>query len=253
MTPTQEHRYYDVGVHRVHARVWNANGDLPVVVMVHGLVVSSRYWVRMARELATTHKVIVVDLPGHGHSSKPRPYLDTRELGATLGSFLEAANLQAVTVVANSYGCPVTIEAALRDDSRMTRLVLIGPTMDSAGRGSPDMLLRFLRSVWREPLWAIGTTVLDAFQCGLRRGLREGVDMCSYRIHERLPLVGTPLHVVRGEYDFVAPATWLQGLADEVGAGPVVTVANAAHEPHAKCPAELADLVRAFSAEGSER
>jgi len=53
---------------RMHARVSGSPGDGPVVVLVHGLVVSARYMIPAMKLLALLHRVYAPDLPGSGKS-----------------------------------------------------------------------------------------------------------------------------------------------------------------------------------------
>jgi pimeloyl-ACP methyl ester carboxylesterase len=55
----------------MHARVGGDPGSRPPVVLIHGLVISSRYMVPTAAELAPLVRVYAVDLPGYGDSVKP--------------------------------------------------------------------------------------------------------------------------------------------------------------------------------------
>jgi pimeloyl-ACP methyl ester carboxylesterase len=62
----------------MHART-NARpplGDLPAVVLVHGMVVSSRYMAPLASHLAPYARVHAIDLPGYGMSHKPESILN---------------------------------------------------------------------------------------------------------------------------------------------------------------------------------
>ena len=43
----------------------------PIVILVHGMVISSRYMVPTAERLAPFANVYAVDLPGYGKSYKP--------------------------------------------------------------------------------------------------------------------------------------------------------------------------------------
>lgn len=241
-----ETRFLEIDAKPIFVRTWNEGTDLPVVVMVHGLVVSSRYMVRLGDALSDHYKVFAPDLPGHGYSHMPKPYLTTAELGDALNAVMAALDLHDVTVVANSYGGPIVTEAAVADSSRLSSLVLIGPATDEVVQSRWPMVGRFVRSLWREPLWALWATILDIGQCGVWRGLHEGTEMVTHRIHQRLPLVDVPVHFIRGEHDHVAPQAWLQSLSDRVGGGPVTVIRRAAHEPQAKQPTAVAAVIRAF-------
>jgi pimeloyl-ACP methyl ester carboxylesterase len=45
--------------------------EISTVLLVHGLVISSRYMMPIARQLAPWGRVYAVDLPGYGESEKP--------------------------------------------------------------------------------------------------------------------------------------------------------------------------------------
>ena len=59
----------------MHARLCVNSGleSCPAVVLVHGLVVSSRYMLPVAEQLAPYYRVYAPDLPGFGKSAKPPP------------------------------------------------------------------------------------------------------------------------------------------------------------------------------------
>src|SRR5215204_3113101 len=55
-----------------HQVVYRIAGSGPPVVLVHGMVNSSRHWRAVAMRLAARHTVIAPDLVGHGDSATPR-------------------------------------------------------------------------------------------------------------------------------------------------------------------------------------
>lgn len=245
-------KYYNVGPHRLAVRQWNGEGDLPPIVLVHGLVVSSRYFQRLGAELARQgHPVFAPDLPGHGYSTKPRPYLDTAGLGESLADFIAVAELRGVTLVGHSYGCSIVAEGSTRlDDTAVDRLVFLDPVSCSPHRGFTQLVIQFLSTVWREPPWTWAMAVLDLAQCGLRRSLKEAAELCSYPLEERLASLTKPTHFARGEGDSVAPEHWMEALNRETGGLGLITIADTSHEPHASSPREVARLLSRLSTEG---
>ena len=63
-----------------HQVVYRTVGSGPPVVLVHGMVNSSRHWQEVAMRLAEHYTVIAPDLIGHGDSATPR---GDYSLGAT--------------------------------------------------------------------------------------------------------------------------------------------------------------------------
>ncbi|MDH0301679.1 MULTISPECIES: alpha/beta fold hydrolase [unclassified Pseudomonas] len=80
------------------------------------------------------HRVIVPDLPGYGASDKPdSAYTLDFFVDALLG-LLDALGIQRCALVGNSLGGAIAIAIALRQPTRVTRLVLMAPggLMDKA-------------------------------------------------------------------------------------------------------------------------
>src|SRR5213082_3390401 len=55
-----------------HRVIYRIAGSGPPVVLIHGMVNSSRHWEEVALRLAADHTVIAPDLIGHGDSATPR-------------------------------------------------------------------------------------------------------------------------------------------------------------------------------------
>src|SRR3712207_4254294 len=120
----------------LHARVPvdPAPAGSPVVVLVHGLGVSSRYMAPTARRLAPSYRVYAPDLPGFGRSAKPPQILTIEELTDALAGWMEAVGIDRAALLGNSLGCQIIVDFALRYPERITRAVLVGPTMDRGAR-----------------------------------------------------------------------------------------------------------------------
>ena len=109
-------RWITAGGVRMFARVGTRRPRCPApsVVMVHGLVISSLYMVPSARLLAEDYPVLAPDLPGFGRSGKPDRVLDVPELADALAAWMEAVGLASAALVANSLGCQVVADLAVR-------------------------------------------------------------------------------------------------------------------------------------------
>jgi len=225
----------------MHAKVL---GEGPAVVLLHGYGVSGTYMLPLARELATSHRVLVPELPGQG-KSEPRPGLrSVSELAGAFAAWLEAAKLERPAVVANSLGCQVVTELAVREPARLGPLVLVGPTVDPARRRGRHQLFAALRDSAREPLQLVAIAAADDVAVGLRRLVATARAALDDRIEERLPLVGQPTVVVRGGADeFVSPE-WAQQVASLLPDGRLVVVPGEPHAVHFTRPAAVAGIVR---------
>ncbi len=98
---------------RIHARVGRANGGgKPALVLVPGLVVSSRNVAPTGRLLQEAFSVYALDLPGFGKSDKPAKVLTVPQLAAALLAWMDDAGLPDAHLFGNSFGCQVIVEAA---------------------------------------------------------------------------------------------------------------------------------------------
>lgn len=104
--------------------------DPALVVLLHGLGVSSRYFRPLAERLAEDRLVLALDLPGTGLSERPDHTLDITEPSEVLDGWLRTLGLGRVTLVGHSFGCQVAAHVAVGRPQRVERLVLIAPYRD---------------------------------------------------------------------------------------------------------------------------
>lgn len=253
-TGKPESRWVPVDGWRMHVRVSEnppTRGG-PVVVLVHGLIVSGRYMQPTLQHLAPSCRVYAPDLPGFGRSDKPPRTLDVDALSDALAAWMRAANIGSATLVGNSLGCQIVASLAARYPSLVERAVLQGPTMDRGARSVPRQVARFLRNAPREPSSLLSIELRDYQAAGLRRGWRTLRAALEDRIEENLPRVRAPTLVVRGSRDPICTQRWAEEVAGLLPRGRLVVVPGAAHTLNFAAPAEFARLIRGFIAEGRE-
>jgi pimeloyl-ACP methyl ester carboxylesterase len=239
-------RWLDVAGARMHARVL---GHGAPVVLLHGYGVSGTYMLPLARELSASYRVLVPELPGQG-KSEPRPGLrSVRELADAFGEWIEAAELETPAVVANSLGCQVVTELAVREPSRVGPLVLVGPTVDPARRRGRHQLFAALRDSAREPLQLVAIAAADDLGVGIRRLVATARAALDDRIEDRLPLVQQSAIVVRGGADEFVSAAWAEQVVSLLPDARLVVVPGEPHAVHFTQPATVASIVRELLAE----
>jgi len=87
-----------------HQVVYRMAGSGPPVVLVHGMVNSSRHWQAVAARLAERHTVIAPDLVGHGDSATPRGDYSLGAHAAVIRDLLSALGVERATMVGHSLG-----------------------------------------------------------------------------------------------------------------------------------------------------
>jgi pimeloyl-ACP methyl ester carboxylesterase len=98
----------------------------PCVVLLHGALLDHSSWTLAARWFAHHgHRVLAPDLPGHGRSPGA-PLASVEALADWLLALLDAAGVDAASLVGHSMGSLIALEAAARAPTRARHLVLVG-------------------------------------------------------------------------------------------------------------------------------
>ena len=117
----EKHQHLHLGEVTLH---WTEAGQGPPVLLLHGLNDSHRTWREIWPRLPG-RRILMLDLPGHGVSSRPdAPY--TLDWNATqVARFIEHLDLRSLDVVGHSYGGGVAQWLLLKCRSRVRRLALL--------------------------------------------------------------------------------------------------------------------------------
>ena len=109
-------------------------GSGPPLVLVHGLAGAAANWVELAPLLARRHRLLIVELPGHG-GSEPLPAAPT--LDPYADCVVELARLEGLLpapLVGHSLGGAVALRAAERHPGEVAAVVLLAAAGISSAR-----------------------------------------------------------------------------------------------------------------------
>ncbi len=120
------------------------------IVLVHGFLTDGRLWQDVAPLLAGDFRVIAPDWPLGSHQAPMNPGADLSPpgLASIIASFLEALDLENVTLVGNDSGGALCQLVAVRHPERLGRLVL---TPADAYENFPPPVFRALRTIALSP------------------------------------------------------------------------------------------------------
>jgi pimeloyl-ACP methyl ester carboxylesterase len=240
-------RWVEVGGRPMHARTAGApDPRRPPVVLIHGLSISSRYFVPTLRCLGARVEAIALDLPGFGRSGGPARALDVSEMAGAVVAWLDAAGIERAILLGNSVGTQVALEVAARRPERVVGLVLTGLALGGADERRWSHLWHALQDAPREPLALWPLQVVDLVAAGPRRVLTTLRHALADRIEPKLAEVVAPALVVRCDRDPFAPGWWVEEVARRLPNGRLVCIPKATHAVSMSKPAELATLVEAF-------
>lgn len=96
----------------------------PLLVLVHGWSCDAGYWAAQLPDLAADHRVVTLDLAGHGASADVATDGRIASFGADVAAVVEAVSASLgtrgpVVLIGHSMGGPVCAEAALRLGGRV--------------------------------------------------------------------------------------------------------------------------------------
>jgi pimeloyl-ACP methyl ester carboxylesterase len=95
------------------------------LVLVHGVGMRLEAWTPQILALGESHRVIAVDMPGHGASERIPSSSTLVDFVAWFGTFLDELGLDAVNVAGHSMGALIAGGAAATMGSRIRRVALL--------------------------------------------------------------------------------------------------------------------------------
>ena len=109
------------GTVRVYER-----GEGPVLLFVHGLLVSHTLWDLVIDRLSDSHRCVAIDLPLGAHSTPMRPDADLspRGVAAMIAGVMDELDLSDVTLVGNDTGGALCQLVVAHHPERLAALVL---------------------------------------------------------------------------------------------------------------------------------
>src|SRR6476659_5332938 len=166
-----------------HRVIYRIAGSGPPVVLIHGMVNSSRHWEEVALRLADRYTVIAPDLIGHGDSATPRGDYSLGAHAASIRDLLAVIGVDHATIVGHSLGGGVAMQFFYQFPQRTERLVLVS----SGGLGREvSPMLRGAALPGASPLLRLAA----------RRRLIDAIDLAGGRLLERGSSRGVYLEAV---------------------------------------------------------
>ncbi|HET6671926.1 MAG TPA: alpha/beta fold hydrolase [Agromyces sp.] len=215
----------------------------PVYVLVHGLGMDHDSWNGLADALGRSGRVYALDMPGFGDAPKPAQPLSMAESGDLLAELLRDEGLTDAVLVGHSTGAQVIAETAARHPELVSKLVLIGPTVNPVERTVARQTLRFLQDVAFTNPKVMALGIASYMQAGPRWYAENLRPMVEHDIEVALERVTADTLVVRAEHDRVVPRYWAEQAAALAPNGRVAEVPGRGHETMITAGPEVAQLI----------
>ena len=267
-------------------KIYELNGgDLQVVdrgprdgspiVLIHCFTCAIDWWDGMVPLLARDHRVIAVDLLGHGGSEKPTTGYTPSNQADLVAEALGRLGVSDAEVVGHSLGGGVAVALAQQSPQLVNRVVIVdtGPTHENgdlgliAKLGFTPVIGQFFARIrpdfavkkGLEVAFAPGFDVPDAFVDDVNRmtfssfdkspdGLDDYTD--EEALDQRMAETGKPLLVIMGAEEQIIddPLARLAEYRATVPGAQTRLIPGAGHSPNVEKPAETAALVLGFAA-----
>lgn len=139
--------FVDLDGVRLYCYAFGQRGAGHPIVLVHGSFTSSHLWRDVLPRLPKGHRVLVLDLLGHGRSDPPgTTAMTVAAHAARLDQLLDVMGVKEVTLVGHGMGAAVAARVAHEQPERIAHLMLVNPTL-LAGNAREALLNRKVRRV----------------------------------------------------------------------------------------------------------
>lgn len=246
------------------------------IVLIHCFTCAIDWWDGMRPALEREHRVIAIDLLGHGGSEKPDSGYAMEDQAAMLADVLRALEVSDATVVGHSLGGTVATALATETDGLVERLVIVDQAPDESeeyeAEGLPFTAQLTFRPVIGEALWSI--TPDFAIEDGLGAAFAPGYDVpdefvedfkqmtyTSYDesataegdytderpLDERVAAGRVPLLAIFGDEERIYDSEAALAAYEKVRGAETALVTGAGHSPNFERPEVTAALVEKFA------
>jgi len=246
-------------------------GSGPPVILLHGLWGGLNEWSPVIEPLSATHRIIAMDFIGFHGSAKPDTQYHNALLSQFLAGFIEALDLDQVTLMGHAMGANTAAYTAVHHPGRVAALILV----DGAGYRNPDRdlskplsqgMMRFRRVATGSSLQAtrgllerrvLDTSIVtdqwveEAFGLWLNSAgaigdmLLEGGDLSA----EEMQQIRLPTLIIWGAEDKVFSIDNVARLQADIAGAKAVIIEDSGHLPQIEQSDAFLDAITNFLAQ----
>ncbi len=235
------------------------------IVLLHGFGAEIASWRAVRTTLERGHRLLSLDLPGHGKSAPCQPgfaSLVEQVIGVLVEEGVSSAHL-----VGHSLGGALALALTERREIEARSVVLLAP----AGLG-PEIDITFVRgflnarheasmSAWLRRLFADPAHVTASLVASVLRGRTDQSRLFQQALADALFVDGTqaiwmrdvldrlqiPAKLIWGRHDRIIPSSHCHGVPGQIA----VHLTDAGHEPHVEAASVVARLIGETARAGS--
>jgi pimeloyl-ACP methyl ester carboxylesterase len=248
------------------------------IAFIHGAGDSAAIWEHQLAAFgppAAAHRVLALDLPGHGARQAERAHTDHTANAAEVERALQAAGMEHVVLVGHSMGGAVALTYALggpdgtAPPARLRALVLVAsgarlrmhPDFLAAARARAEATPEAVIAQLPEPAVPLERCLAPGASPALVAWLRAHSGQATaqalyadflannaFDVMDRLGAIRVPTLVIGGAEDTMTPPRFLQYLAEHIPGAQLVLLPGVGHYPMAEQPEAFNQHLAAFLA-----
>jgi len=257
-------RYVEHGGVQLHVYEGQGGGDLPPIVILHGLgSAGAAFSGVIKRLLPYAGRILVPELPGHGFSGRgharvtPDHLLDA--VTTSIARFLD----EPAIVYGSSLGGGLAIKYAVEHPARVRSLVLVSPAgahlgddewrdlVDTFDVKDPRQARAFLERLYHKPPWFLGLLAREfpymLEKPAVREILEEATQEHAHKPDE-LGALAMPILFVWGRSEKLLPSSALAYFRAHLPKHAIIEEPEGfGHTPQLEVPALVADRIVRFA------
>jgi pimeloyl-ACP methyl ester carboxylesterase len=244
------------------------------IVLIHCFSCAMDWWDGMLPRLGRRHRVLTIDLLGHGGSEKPASGYTPQHQAAVVAEALERLDVADATVVGHSLGGSVGVALSEQSPHLVDRLVIVDMPPDNSYGDLGFIASLAFQPVLGQALWRIKTdfSIRDGLEVAFAPGFEipdrfvEDAKRMTYTAYDdspggnedyldekplerRVRATGKPLMVLMGAEEQIVddPQRALNQYARGVPGAKTHLIPGAGHSPNVERPTFTAGLILQFA------
>ena len=243
-------------------------GEGKPIVLIHGWAMHTGIWRSFAQQIALHHKVICLDLPGHGLSDTVTPYT----LEQISDSLVEIVDDPSFCVLGWSFGAHVALTMANKYPQRINSVIflagnphflqesdwagitfsLLAQFAESLSKNCQLTLIRFLALQVNK--LANGKILLKELKQAIKecpapseKTLQSALNILKQSdLRDYLAILHCPISLIQGDKDTLVPVQVCQNMQSLHAACEVNIINGAGHVPFLSHPEQLIKIINKF-------
>lgn len=254
-----------------HFRHGNCNlhyeeyGQGSPVVLLHGLGSSMQDWEHQKEALAAGHKLILLDLRGHGRSDRPKGKYSIAGFADDVLALLDHLQLDKVHMVGISMGGMIAFQIAVDQPQRLLSLTIVNSSpevrvnsLDSALQLGKRWLFSRLLSMHsignmisqllfpKPEQAALREQVVERWRLNDKQAYLASLDaIIGWGVRDRLDRITCRTLVISADQDYT-PVAQKQAYVDEISRAQLLVIADSHHATPIDQPQQFNQALLAF-------